>query len=89
MSPCVAWLVAGAKLVLERAFYYQHECQIAGVLTGVDVRGEEVTLRMRLTGTTHEPVLKLQSGKPDLEFRVPLARQAADRRRQRTISVTW
>jgi hypothetical protein len=63
-------LVPGEIVAMEKAVYFHQECKLAGVLTGVDVRGNEVTLRVKLSGTTHEGVLKLQSGRPELEFRV-------------------
>eukprot|EP00435_Cladocopium_sp_Y103_P048762 s406_g14.t1 len=63
-------LAPGDHIVLEQSYYFHQECKLAGVLTGIDVRGDEVTLRVKLSGTTHEGVLKLQSGRPELVFRV-------------------
>ena len=55
-------------VAFEKAFYYQQECKLAGEVKEIDIR--EVTLKVKLTGTTHEGVLKLQSGRPELLFRV-------------------
>ena len=66
----VLLLGVGEKVAMEKAYYYQKECKLAGELKGVNIQDGEVTMKLQLTGTTHEGVLKLQSGSPELLFRV-------------------
>lgn len=60
----------GVRLVMDDASYFTAPCQVAGVITGVEIADGEVWLRMKATGTTQESLLKIQSGAPDLELRV-------------------
>eukprot|EP00438_Fugacium_kawagutii_P034499 Skav206643 [mRNA] locus=scaffold5599:35854:37374:- [translate_table: standard] len=57
-------------IVIPKAVYYKQECQIAGVVTGTYPMGEGVGLKFKACGTSHEGILRLQSGQPALEFRI-------------------
>eukprot|EP00435_Cladocopium_sp_Y103_P021029 s2172_g5.t1 len=68
----------GVKVVMEAAVYYHQECKVSGVVQGLEVRGGEVILKMALMGTTHEGILKLHSGSPEMTFRVHLCPQGCN-----------
>lgn len=60
----------GTNLVVENGSYFTSDCRIAGTVQGVEISDGEAHLRMMVTGTTSEAVLRLQSGKPSMVFRV-------------------
>eukprot|EP00438_Fugacium_kawagutii_P022471 Skav232357 [mRNA] locus=scaffold2646:529683:532082:+ [translate_table: standard] len=60
----------GTEVVVENGLYYTNECKIAGSIKGVEINDGEVHLKMAVSGTTSEPVLKMQSGQPTMTFRV-------------------
>lgn len=57
-------------IVIEEGKYYQGPCRVAGKVTGTTVVGRHLFLKMSPTGTTHEDILKLQSGTPQLTLRL-------------------
>eukprot|EP00435_Cladocopium_sp_Y103_P057648 s184_g19.t3 len=62
----------GVRVAMDSAVYYHQECKVAGTIQGLEVREGEASLRLTLMGTTHEGILKLQSGAPEMTFRVHL-----------------
>lgn len=66
----------GVKIVVEAGSYFQSPCKIAGEITGVEIAEDEVWIRLMVCGTTHEGILRLQSGQPSLTMRVHRCRAA-------------
>ena len=60
----------GEKVVVSKGHYYLQQCKVAGEVEGVGVKDGEVTLTMRLTGTTSEGILKMHGASPQGIFRV-------------------
>ena len=58
------------KIVIEEGYYYHQQVKVAGLVTEVVLLEESFSLKMRLTGTTSENVLKYNTGHPQEEFRV-------------------
>lgn len=57
-------------LVIEEGSYFQGPCRVAGHPSGTVVSGQDLYLQLRPTGTTHEAILRLQSGEPNLSLRL-------------------
>lgn len=57
-------------LVVEEGSYFQSPCRIAGLPQGSVVSGPDLYVRLKPTGTTHEGILRLQTGTPELSLRL-------------------
>ena len=62
-------LLSERRVVAEEAYYYHQECRVAAKILGVQLSGDMTMLRLSLTGTNSEAVLRVQSGQPTMEFR--------------------
>eukprot|EP00438_Fugacium_kawagutii_P026599 Skav213725 [mRNA] locus=scaffold2563:63082:64605:+ [translate_table: standard] len=60
----------GVQMVLEEAKYYHNDCRAAGEVMSLEVTEGEVWIKMKLSGTDSEALLRLQSGQPSLMVRV-------------------
>ena len=65
-------LLKEKQIVVEEGRYFHRECKVAGNVVTASRVDDQVTLRLRPTGTTDEALLKLQSGTPALELRLIL-----------------
>ena len=64
-----ASLVGAGPLVVEDGSYFHHPCRVAGRCLGVNFDGGRSYLRLRLSGTLSEQLLKYCTGQPDEEVR--------------------
>lgn len=68
-------LMKDPEIVLEDARYFHKEGKLAGRIIGVANQHPHLYLRVSPTGTTHEEVLRIQSGSPSLVLRVHVCPQ--------------
>ena len=74
----VVELSEGTPIVIPKAHYFLASCQVAGRITGLEVKGGAMHALMRLTGTTSESLLKLHTANPDAIFKVHLCGSACN-----------
>lgn len=74
----VVELSEGTPIVIPQAHYFLASCQVAGRITGLEVKGGAMHALMRLTGTTSESLLKLHTANPDAIFKVHLCGSACN-----------
>ena len=63
-------LGVGTKIVVEDGRYFHQECRVAGKIVGVDLRGGDFYMKVQLTGTNHEGILRHHSGAPLTEYKI-------------------
>ena len=59
-------------LVLEEASYFKTACKAAGRVRSIEAVGSDRYMRLHLTGTTNEDMLKVATAQPSSEFKVHL-----------------
>lgn len=69
------WLTADCRVVCRQAFYYGGEGKVAGEITAVEVLGAEVTIKMKLIGTTEDRLLTWATGNAPAVVRVHLCQR--------------
>ena len=57
-------------LVIEDGTYYHRKVKVSGVVTSLTLQDQAWFLKMRLTGTQDEEILKYHTGNPEQEFRI-------------------
>lgn len=62
-------LVDAGAIVVEEGSYYHQPCRAAGRCQGVTFDGNRSYLRLLMTGTLCEALLKAQTGRPNGEVR--------------------
>ena len=78
--------VSGCQvLVIEEGTYYHQPVKVAGNVTSVTLQEGTWLLRMKLTGTQDEGILRFHTGHPIRSFGCMYARRVATRRWQPTI----
>ena len=66
----IEFVGSGTRVVVTQAKYYHKACQVAGEVDSLSLRGTEVILALRLSGTDEENILKLHTAEPQKIFRV-------------------
>ena len=71
--------VSGCQvLVIEEGTYYHQPVKVAGNVTSVTLQEGTWLLRMKLTGTQDEGILRFHTGHPDQEFRVHVCEEGCN-----------
>ena len=58
----------GCSLVITEGYYYGGKMKIAGEVTKLEMEGGEVNVKLKVTGTDHEGLLKTSSAHPQQQF---------------------